>query len=189
MFHSLRAALAVAALVAIPQFAHAGPIRWGYKAESPDGTVLQEVRGITDLFYVDFFMPNPEQFGELIPDPFPDNGLRSIIKRTRAEVTVTDELSGQSGRFELYYDYVYQYEQYPDGIKPIYEGYDGGPWPEYVRFTLGGNEYAARGLGGELGVTVTPGDASVATPEPASFALGAMGLGALALVRRVRRKE
>jgi len=153
MFHSLRAALITAAVFVIPQDAHAGPIRWGFRAESPDGTVLREVRGLTELGYADFFMPNPQQFGELIPDPYPDNALRTVIQRTRATVTIFDEPSGQSGAFELYYDFVQQYEVQMDGGEvPIYEGFDGGPWPEYARLTLGGNEYAARGLAGELGV-------------------------------------
>lgn len=187
MFRSLRVALVTAAVLVLPQCSEAGPIRWGFRAESPDGTVLREVRGMTDLFYSDFFLPDPQQNGELIPDPYPDNGLTSVIRRSRANVTVFDETSGQSGAFELYYDYVYQYEVYPDGVNPIYEGYTGGPWPDPIVLTLGGNTYAARGLGGELRVSVTPGEGPVTTPEPGTFALGALGLGVLGAVRRVRR--
>ena len=189
MFHSLRAALVAAAIAALPPFAHAGPIRWGLKAESPDGTVLREVAGLTDLVYFDFFLPSAQFSGELVPDPIPDNGLVSVVRRSRANVTIFDEPSGQSDTFELYYDYVWQYERRPDGtLDPIYEGESPGrPGPGPLLLTLGGNEYAVRSLGGDLQVRVTPGEAPIATPEPGTFALGALGLCAVGAARRVRK--
>jgi len=190
MFRSLRVALVVATVIAGPSFAQAGPIQWGFKAESPDGSVLREVTGLTELAYSDFFLPSAQFSGELVPDPMPDNGLVSVIRRSRANVTIFDEPSGQSDTFELYYDYVWQYERRPDGsLDPIFEGESPGE-PSFVDpllLTLGGNEYAVRSLGGELHVRITPGDAPVATPEPGTFALGALGLCALGAVRRVRK--
>lgn len=191
MLSTLRAAAAVAALVVLPQFAHAGPIRWGYKATSTvqgdEGTVLSEVTGITDTAYGEYFWRDPKQFGARLPDPYPDNGLRSDIWRQQAMVTVTDELRGQSINFMVTLDYVEQYEINPDGsFEPIYEGYTGSPWPEPFVFTLGPDRYRVRAPGGDFGVSVEPG---VVTPEPTTFALAALGLCAAGAARRVRNRR
>lgn len=190
MLSSSRAALVVAALIALPQFAAAGPIRWGFKAESPDGTVLKEVSGMPDLYYADFFLPSAQFEGELVPDPYPDNALVSVIRRARANVTIFDEPSGESETFELYYDYLWQYERRPDGtLDPVYEG-SGSQSPgigDTLRLTLGGNEYAIRSYGGDMIVNITPGEAPIATPEPTTLALAGLGLGAIGLGRLRRR--
>lgn len=190
MRSSLRTALVVAALVSLPPFAAAGPIRWGFKAESPDGTVLKEVSGMTDLYFADFFLPSAQYSGEFVPDPYPENPLHSVIRRSRANVTIFDEPSGESDTFELYYDYLWQYEVRPDGsLDPIYEG-NGSQSPEFlnpVQMTLGGNGYTIRSLGGDMMVTVTPGEAPIATPEPTTLALAGLGLGAIGFGRFRKR--
>ena len=185
MRYNLRAALATVALFALPQFAAAGPIQWGYRATASDGTVLRAVTGLTDLAWADYFWRDPLQFGVRLPDPNPDNGLRTDIWRQQALVTVTDELLGRSDNIQFTVDYVQQYEIKPDGsFEPIYEGYTGYPWPEPLVFVLGANRYNVRSPGGEFLVRVEPG---VVTPEPGTFALAALGLCTLGAVRRVRK--
>ena len=189
MHRTLRAALATVALLALPQFATAGPIQWGYRATSTvlgdEGTVLRDVTGITETAYGDYFWRDPLQFGAHLPDPNPDNSLHTDIWRQQALVTVTDELLGRSVNFMMTLDYVRQYEINPDGsLEPIYEGYTGDPWPEPLSFTLGANRYSVRSPGGEFAVSVEPG---VVTPEPGTFALAGLGLCALGAVRRVRK--
>lgn len=185
----LRAALAAVALLAIPEFAAAGPIRWGYRATSTvlgdEGTVLREMSGITDTAYADYFWRDPLQFGVYLPDPNPDNPLHTDIWRQQAMVTVTDELLGRSVNFMMTLDFVRQYEIKPDGsLEPIYEGYTGDPWPDPLVFTLGADRYSVRSPGGDFAVRVEPG---VVTPEPGTFALAGLGLCVLGAVRRVRK--
>jgi hypothetical protein len=180
-----RAALAAFALLAMPQFASAGPLSWDYRAESPDGTILRHVTGLTDLGWSDFFLPNPELHGTPIPDPHPGNSTHSDVWRSQATVIITDELSGQSGSVLLTLDFVREYEINPDGsFEPIFEGQLGSPWPDPFDLVLGGNTYSVRAPGGEMLVAVTPGPVT-ATPEPATLALVAFGLGAVGV--RLRR--
>jgi hypothetical protein len=189
MHRTLRALLATVALLALPQLAAAGPIQWGYRATSTvlgdEGTVLREMSGITETEYGDYFWRDPLQFGVYLPDQRPDNSLHTDTWSQQAMVTVTDELLGQSVNFMMTLDYVRQYEIESDGtLNPIYEGYRGDPWPDPLRFTLGANEYSVRSPGGEFLVSIEPG---VATPEPGTFALGALGLCALGVVRRAKK--
>src|SRR5262245_22150460 len=104
----LRTTFAVLVAFALPQFAFAGMIQWGYRAVSPDGTVLAEKTGLTDLAWSDYFLPDPLVHGTPVPDPIPDNFVHTDIKRSEATVTITDEVSGQTGSFWLFTDYRWQ---------------------------------------------------------------------------------
>ena len=186
MHRTLRAALAAFALLALPQFASAGPIPWGYRAVDPNGAVLAEKTGLTDLIWSDFFLPDPRTDGVVVPDPNPNDGVRSDIKRTQATVTITDELSGQTGTFWLYSDYIWEYEINADGsLEPLHEGPSGGPYPEPTNLVLGGNTYSLRAPGGEFMMQLTPGPTAL-TPEPGTFVLAMCGFGVLGW--RVRRR-
>lgn len=183
------AALAAFALLALPPLAAAGPIRWGYRAVSPDGTVLSERTGITDLAWGDYFLPDPLTHGVSVPDPYPDNSIHTVIKRSEATVTITDETSGASGTAWLYTDYRWQYEIRPDGsLDPLYEGQTGGPWPQKTKLVLGGNTFMVGGPGGDFLVEVTPNPVA-ATPEPGTLALAGLGLATGGLVRVRRRRS
>lgn len=185
-----RCACAFLALVALPSLARAGPIQWGYRAEAPDGIVLRDVTGITDLMYGDFFLPDPRQFGTPQPDPNPTNEVTSVILRSRATVILTDELSGEFATFPIFLDAIEQFEVRPDGrIEPLFSGETGGPfWPDAGRFELGGNVYRVRTPGGELSVNVErgPGPPPINSPEPGTLALAGLGFGAV-LLRRARK--
>jgi hypothetical protein len=175
---------AVAALLAAPQFAPAGPLSWGFRAEAPDGTVLREVTGITDLFYGDHFLADPQYHG-VFKGGVSGPGYRTERWETEAQVVITDEASGESDSFRLWWRWVMEYEVRPDGSEDLYyEGYNSGPWMDPAVLTLGGNTYTIRGPGGDLSVTVTP---AVATPEPATLALA--GVGLVPLLGRVARRR
>ncbi len=167
----------------LPAAATAGPLSWGVRAEAPDGTVLRDVTGLTDLAYSALFLADPRTHGVYTGgDIRPAAGHYVETWETEARVTITDEASGASGGFRLWRGWVKEFEVNPDGgAELVYEGESGGPWPDAVRLTLGGTVYAARGPGGELRVDVTPG---VATPEPGTLALAGVGLVALRLRRR-----
>jgi hypothetical protein len=175
---------AVAALLLTPLLAAAGPLTWGFRAETPDGTVLREATGLTDLFYGDHFLPDPQFSGEYI-GPVSGPGYRIDRWETAAQVTITDEASGQSGGFRLWWRWLQEYEVRPNGdVDLYYEGYSSGPWMDAAVLTLGGNVYEIRGPGGDMNVAVTP---AVATPEPATLALASIGL--LPLLGRVARRR
>jgi len=186
MSHLPRALLTFCSLLAAPPIASAGLIHWGYRAVSPDGTVVVEKTGLTELSWSDYFLPDPLLHGTPIPEPNPGSNLRSDISRSEATVTITDERSGQSGTYWLFTDYVQQYEIRPDGSQlPVYEGQTGGPWPERTNLVLGGNTYSITSPGGEFQVQVTPAP-SLATPEPGTLALAVCGLVAAGSWRRRR---
>lgn len=175
---------ALAALLVAPQLAPAGPLSWGFRAEAPDGTVLREASGITDLFYGDHFLADPRYHGTYLGSvTHPWNRIERW--ETEARVTITDEASGESGAFRLWWRWVMEYEIKPDGTEyPYYEGYNSGPWTDPAVLTLGGNTYTIRGPGGDMNVTVTP---AVATPEPTTLALA--GVGLVPLFARVARRR
>ncbi len=184
MHRTLRAALATAALFALPQFASAGPIQWGYRATASDGTILRDVTGITDTAYAEYFWRDPKQYGVVLPDPNPDNGLRTDIWRQQAVVTITNELLSRSDNIQFTVDYVEQYEIKPDGsFEPIYEGYFSEPRNPIV-FLLGADRYTVSSLGGDFQVRIEPG---VVTPEPGTLALAGLGLFALGAARKIRK--
>lgn len=187
MFRSQSAPwLGAVALLLAPQLAAAGPLSWGFRAEAPDGTVLRDVTGLTDLAYSDLFLPDPLVNGVFTGgDIRPAEGHYFETWQSEARVTLTDERSGASGAFQLWRGWVREYEVNPGGTDDlVYEGETGGPWPEAVRLTLGGSVYEVRGPGGEMIVTVTP---AVATPEPGTLALA--GVGLLPLFARVARRR
>ncbi|MBY0455862.1 MAG: hypothetical protein K2V38_00845, partial [Gemmataceae bacterium] len=159
MPHLVRPALVAGALLCFAGLANAGPIRWGYRAETPDGTILAERRGLTELAWSDFFLPDPREFGRPVSDPKPSNNITSVIWRSSATVTILDEPSGQSGDLPIYRQFVQQFEIKADGsIEPIYEGEDGGPfWPNAGALVLGGNVYRMTTPGGEMMLRVEPG--------------------------------
>lgn len=178
---------AALALLALPQLAVAGAVQWGYRAVDDHGTVLREMTGLTETYWSDFFFTtDPRESGTFVPDPNPNNDLRTDTWRNQATVHITDLPSGDIGSVEIYWDYFFQYEWRNGEWDPYYEGYRSGPWPAH-EMVLGTNHYSVRGLGGELLVTVTPLPTSN-TPEPGTLALAGLGLGGVGLVRRLRRK-
>lgn len=183
--HPVLTTCAVALALLTPAHATAGPLTWGFRAESPDGTVLREASGLTDLFYGDHFLPDPRTHGVPAGGPRPAEGYYSDLWESEATVTITDERSGESGSFHLWSAWVQEYDVKPDGsVEPVYEGYVSSPWPDPARLTLGGNLYEIRGPGGDMNVTVTP---AVATPEPGTLALAGVGLLPLAACVARRR--
>ena len=106
---------AVAALLMAPSLVAAGPLTWGFRAEAPDGTVLRDVTGLTDLAYSDLFLPDPRTHGTYAGgDIRPAEGYYSDVWETGATVTITDGRSGESGRFELWWAWTQDYDIRPD---------------------------------------------------------------------------
>jgi hypothetical protein len=175
---------AILALLALPQLAAAGPIEWGYRAVDDNGTVVSQQTRLTEATWSDYFMLDPREHGVYVPDPYPDNELKTDTWRYRATVHITDLPSGETWDVVLYRDYRMQYEWRNGAWDPYYEGETGGPWPG-VETTLGDNTYRVSGPGGELLVTVTP-NPTAATPEPGTLALAGLGLAGAGLAGRFR---
>jgi hypothetical protein len=166
---------ALAALLAAPQLAPAGPLSWGFRAETPEGVVLRDVTGLTDSYYGDHFLADPQFYGTYQGSVI-GAGFRSESWETAAWLTITDETSGVSGESRVWWRWVKEYDRRPDGSEDqIYEGYISGPWNEPARLTLGAHVYEVRGVGGDMQVSVTP-FVPVAAPEPATLALAGVGL-------------
>lgn len=188
MFRSRSAPWLGAALVLLlaPAVAPAGPLSWGFRAETPEGVVLRDVTGITDTFYGDHFLADPQVYGTY-QGGVVGVGFRSESWETAAWLTITDETSGASGESRIWWRWVKEYEVRPDGSEDqFYEGYNSGPWSEPARLTLGAHVYEIRGPGGDLQVTVTP-YVPVAAPEPTTLALA--GVGLFPLVARLARRR
>jgi hypothetical protein len=183
----MRVGFAALALVAMPALAAAGPIEWSYTARDDKGTVLSQKTGLTETAWSDYFMLDPREHGVFVPDPNPDNDLKTDTWRYRATVHITDLPSGEAWDVVLHRDYRMQYEWRNGAWDPYYEGETGGPWPG-VEMTLGDNTYRVSGPGGELLVTVTN-NPTAATPEPGTLALAGLGLCGVGVVRRFRRSR
>jgi MYXO-CTERM domain-containing protein len=121
------------------------------------------------------------QLSETVPAEPTDN-------RFKVSVMVTDRESGQSGTLDFFGRVDLLAGSTTDD--PLYLGISGEGSASLV---LGRNRYDfrvsdARSETVERLVADVTVSAVAATPEPTSFALGALGLGALGLVRRVRRQ-
>src|SRR5262245_36851462 len=105
MYRIVRAAFAALALLALPQFASAGPIRWSYFAEGADNTMLVNVTGLTTLDYETASLQHTLTAGALGPTQDP---LHETL-RTQATVFVTDEPSGEFVVVPFYFDLIREY--------------------------------------------------------------------------------
>jgi hypothetical protein len=175
------------ALVVMPALAVAGPIEWSYTARDGKGTVVSERIGLTETAWGESFMLDPREHGVFVPDPNPNNDLRTDTWRYQATVHITDLPSGETWDVVLFRDYRMQYEWRNGAWDPYFEGETGGPWPA-VEMVLGENTYRVSGPGGEFQVTITN-NPTAATPEPGTLALAGLGLCGMGVVRRFRRSR
>ena len=197
MFRHLLTALA---LLNLSQLASAGPIEWEYRTrliyDQDYGSrftvaLMPGERTVTapgDYYQTTLFGST----GVARPDP----GSYEVRYGFTVEVAVTDVASGEQGTlaFNGWYTshWTYQLEDAndPDKWRWDYEVSGFGDPHDGRVLELGGNRYTVRASGGGPGI-MPQGDLTVsvdpiATPEPGTLALGALGLGAV-FVRRLRR--
>jgi hypothetical protein len=188
----------VLALLALPQFAAAGPISWGYHTEArysqdygskfalalaPDGTVACPPGKAAS---VSLFTST----GEARPEPGSFEALYSFD----VAVTITDQASGEAGTLNFSGWYSSHWTYHPedannaDNWRWDYEVSSFGDFWDGRGLELGDNLYTVRAYGGgsgqfpsgEMTVEVAP----LAAPEPGTLALAALGLGVLFVRRR-----
>jgi hypothetical protein len=209
MHRTLRAALATLALLALPQFAAAGPIEWGYLASfdpdgggrlglgrtvvGPDGVleIVASLRG-EDL-EAPGFGSQRIRIGSLLDiDVTTDDGFQMPSRQQFvSDLTITDFASGESGKVTVFGTGKYLGDDLLLDRRVMLEL---GAGSDRRELTLGGNRYdiAYSIVQGEddristlvADVTVSP---TAATPEPGTLALAGLGLCGLGLVRRLRR--
>jgi hypothetical protein len=212
MHRTLRAALATVALLALPQFAAAGPIEWSMRGDIDPARVGTEFylgafdrllpNNSTDVVHIYGQMPEGvSQVGAGSMNRISlgiqsKNGYRfdatppldsSLTGPVTFNVWVTDTASGETGHlsFEVMGDLLTGLPQ-NDSSELIFTGESSGS------LVLGGNKYdLTLGTGDSDSTARVYADLTVApvaaTPEPGTFALGALGLCALGAVRRVRK--
>jgi hypothetical protein len=175
--------------------ATAGEVPWSYKVVdvNPPAPVLAQAAGVTDLEAVLYtfdplVLPDPR-----LPDPasYWSDHYWEHIPGSGAHVRITDDASGDSAWRSVSWGATRRWERAPDRstwllTELIEDGYAtaDNPWQPY----LGGNTYRIWVEDREVHVEVRPD--SLPTnyePEPGTLALAGIGLGAVGLVRRVRR--
>lgn len=214
MHRTSRAALATAALLALPQLAGAGPIAWEMRGDIDHsrlgtefylGTVTRPVGDgeATETFHAYGQMPE----GLLPVGAGSQNYINLGVQSKRGyrlgaaaptdpalgntvpfNVWVTDAASGETGHLSFtLYGFLLTGGPYGGNSEFVFGGVGGGA------LLLGGNRYDVQLKTGDsesntwvyANLTVAP---ATATPEPGTFALAALGLGAAGVVRRVRKR-
>jgi MYXO-CTERM domain-containing protein len=175
---TIRTALAVSALVALPAAATAGPIGWSYSS-----TGVSDGQYRVDPASIPFTTPPGQSQNiyliggwqvPLFASPPPPQG-----PTLWTGVTITDANSGRSGTFSVPIEFtdpgpsqVSGWFQYTPHLGPIGR----------IDLSLGGNDYdVTNGPDRALTVQVVP------TPEPTPLVMAAVGLAGLGLARRRQR--
>ena len=168
-------------LLALPSLAIAGPINWGYRVvDVSTGLTLSEQFGITET----------QLSFQAVTRPVAGFSLPNVTNSSR--VTLFDELTGQQEELWLSYSVTQQWdlrgggpngEQYWDFTHEWEEAtrFPGYPW----RPTGGRSEYF---IASESGSVYVEARSSVATPEPATFAIAGLGLLVAGLARWKSRR-
>lgn len=189
------AAAALFALLFDSGTCSAGPIGWGYRTESESGQVMIEMSGLTeaelshpwqgpDGYNHWLAVPSPRQTGRF--RSYPKYGLRIDAWRSEATVTITDEASGEQGRFVWWREWQEWNTEFPTGDRTEHEGESSGPKYTPIWLRLGGNVYHVTPAREEGSMWVSAQAAS--TPEPGTLAMAGLGLGAVGLVRTRQRR-
>src|SRR5262249_15332134 len=144
-----------------------------------DNTMLVNVSGLTALDYQTAILQHPLTAGVLVPTQDP---LHETL-RTQATVFVTDEPSGEFVVIPFYFDLIREYTFKADGSRELVS--ESMEWGQSELRLLGGNAYSITQDAGNMHVEITPN--VFGTPEPGTFALAALGLGAIGLRIRKRR--
>jgi MYXO-CTERM domain-containing protein len=184
---------AVLATLAAGPAARAEPIRWSFTAVAEHTGQGRTLDAALDQS-TGAFEVSPGQlttvpvirytFGHYQPTSPDDPAV--VSDSFIALVTLTDDASGQSTEFRIGVTATEEWEFKPEqGVwEPIHQDLDSGP-RERQTFDLGQNRYSVSSEVGTLAVRVEPQTAS--TPEPATLALAAVGLGAAGVMRLRRR--
>jgi hypothetical protein len=170
----------------------AEPIRWSYTAQAeehpPFRTQAVELRAARESFEVESGAETDLQVFSFLAGrytPHDPSDPASVSDSFRARVTLTDDASGRSIGLLMQVTAWEQWEFKPAGgiWEPVAMGDDSGR-QQKGSVVLGQNRYEYVAEGGTLVVSAV----SASTPEPATLALAAVGLGAAGVARLRRRR-